>query len=242
MREPLVLIRARAPSLSLLLSLLVAACEPGVEAAVDAAMVDAPSGPDPGTTPDHVRYRGQLAATPAVTFGGGTYCTYSVSLRDVVFDVVLRGTEQLATMRVEDTVTETIIGTCPYTPQPDNRQRFAHAGGALTARSDGSFEPVLIGLSTNAPTTTATSLVTQVGDGTLDVTARWERTDQAPPLKWIVMTAAPVRLQPSACEVGGLVCVDGTSEGVLYTCADGLRMSPVKRCPAGCAPSQLACN
>lgn len=224
------------------LVVLVAACEADVGTTPDGPSVDAAPGPGPGGQADHVRYRGTLAASPTVQFGGDPYCTYSVTLRNVVLDVVVRGTEELTSMSIDDTMTEAIVGSCPYAPSPQSRQQFAHdSGRPVPANAEGTFTPLLTGVAANRPMTAATALVTIVDDARLQVTARWERTDQAPPLKWIVATAAPVTVQAVTCERGALVCVGG-SQGLLYSCEDGMHMAPVRLCAAGCASSGAACN
>jgi len=228
----------RAPALLLGL---VAACNPSVEVSPDAPpAVDAPRGQDPRPTREHVRYRGTLSSTPSVQFGGDTFCTYSVQMREVVFDVVVRGDEDLTSMSVDNTMVESIVGSCPYAPQPQNRQHFSLSSSPTGARDDGSFAPVLAGDASNQPRTALASRVTQQG-GTLQATARWERVDIDPPLNWAVNTAAPVTLQPATCEAGAFVCAGGSS-GSLYVCEDGMHMSMVRPCAAGCASSERECN
>jgi hypothetical protein len=219
---------------------LVTACSPSVELSSDApSAVDAPIVRDAVQAPAHVRYRGMLSSTPSVQFGGGQYCTYSVQMRSIVFDAVVRDAESLTSMSVDNTMTEGIVGSCPYPPFPASQQHFSQRSPA-GVRSDGSFSPVLVGDSANQPRADLTSLVTLRGD-TLQATARWERTDAEPPLKWIVMTAGPVTLEPQRCDPGAFVCVGG-NDGSLYLCEDGLQMSLVRPCAAGCAPSQRECN
>lgn len=221
---------------------LVVACDPSVDVAPDAPRsVDAPPGQDPGTPREHVRFRGTLSSTPSVQFGGGTFCTYSVQMREVVFDVVVRDLDDLTSMSIDNTMVESLVGSCPYAPQPQSRQHFSQGSGPAGARADGSFVPMLAGAPGNQPRTAIASLVTQPGDGTLQATARWERIDIDPPLTWVVTTAAPVSLQPATCEPGGFVCVGG-GNGTLYMCEDGMHLSMVRPCAAGCAPSQLECN
>lgn len=224
----------------ILLLVVIAACEADPGASADAGG-GAGDGGSSSTTPDHVRYRGQLATTPTVAFGGAPYCMYDVALRDVVLDVVLRGADELVSMTIDDTMTEGIVGTCTFAPAPPNRQQFAFGGEPLAASAAGVFRPLLVGRPGNQPMTDATVAVTPINPATLEATPRWARTDQGPPLAWIVEVPAPIALPAVACEVGARVCVGGSTEGVLYDCADGRNMAPVRRCTAGCA-SPAACN
>jgi hypothetical protein len=217
----------------------------GCNASVDNSMrpptTEDASSSNNGGEADLVRYRGTLATTQTVAFGGMGYCDYSVVLEDVAIDVVLRETEELAAMSIENTMTEGVVGTCPYAPQAPSRQIFSHESGhAVPLDADGKAEPALTGVVENRPMTNATSVVT-VRNSAATATIRWERIDQGPPLKWVVTTTAPIAMQPQSCAPGANVCVGG-AEGTLYTCADGMRMSVARICSAGCAASKTACK
>ena len=153
--------------------------------------------------------------TQTVPFGGMGYCDYTVVLKSVELDVVLRKMSELAAMSIEDTMTEGIVGTCPYTPEPASRQMFSHnSARAVPTNADGNVEPMLSGVAANRPMTSALALVTVMNSGELSATVRWVRTDQGPPLKWIVATSAPITLQAQTCTPGANVCVGG-SQGTL---------------------------
>ena len=189
-------------------------CSPSVESTNGPNGVDA-AGPGGGGKAEVVRYRGTLAATSAVPFGGGTFCSYSVVLNNVDVDVALRNGDELQAMSIEDTMTESIVGTCPYTAEPPNRQMFSHnSERPVKTNPDNRVDPTLVGLAANRPMTSALSTVTVQTDGSLAATIRWERTDQTPPLKWIIATTAPITLQPQACTPKANVCVGG-SQGTL---------------------------
>lgn len=219
---------------------MLAGCNAGVDGAPG-------SGADASTTPngskaEFVRYKGSLAMTQTVPFGGMGFCDYSVVLKNVDLEVVLRDAQELAAMTVEDTMTEAVIGTCPYTPEPPSRQQFSHnSGRPLPKNADGNVEPVLTGIAANRPMTSALALVTVRNASELTATVRWERTDQGPPLKWIVATTAPITLTPQTCTPGANVCAGG-AQGTLYTCDDGMKMIATKLCGTGCAASKTACN
>jgi hypothetical protein len=203
--------------------------------------VDAATTPG-GGKPEFVRYKGSLAMTQTVPFGGMGFCDYTVVLKSVDLEVVLRNSEELSAMTIEDTMTEATVGTCPYTPEPASRQQFSHnSGRPVPKNADGNVEPTLSGIAANRPTTSALALVTVQNSNELSATVRWERTDQGPPLKWIVATTAPIPLTPQSCTPGANVCAGG-SQGTLYTCDDGMKMIATKLCGTGCAASKTACN
>ncbi len=183
------------------------------------------------------RYTGQLAMTSTVRFGGSPYCEYSVTLRSIVLDVTLHPTRGLTTMSIADTVDEAIVGTCPFPPAADSRQFFAFQG-AQAANAAGAFVPTMQGQPSNSPMTEATVLVTPRTETVVDASVRWERTDQGPPLKWVVTTSSPVALQRVTCEMNDLYCLGTSTLGSLHRCSDGLHLVEVNRCPSGCAPSQ----
>lgn len=216
-------------------------CNAGVEGTSGPGGGDA-STPGGGDAAEFVRYRGTLANTQTVPFGGSGFCDYTVVLQNVELDVVLREASELAAMSIEDTMTEAVVGSCPYTPEPPSRQVFSHdSKRAVPTNADGNVEPMLTGATANRPMTKALALVTVQNASALSATVRWERTDQGPPLKWIVATTAPIALQPQTCTPNANVCVGGT-QGTLYKCEDGMKMSVVRLCTAGCAANKTACN
>lgn len=215
-------------------------CSPGIEGNGGPNGVDAAT-PNNGDKPEFLRYRGTLGATQSIPFGGMGFCTYSVLLQNVDVDVVLRAGEELAAMSIEDTMAETVVGSCPYTAEPPSRQMFSHdSARPVPATAEGRVEPTLAGITANRPMTNATALVTVEG-GTVQATARWERVDQGPPLKWIISTTAPITLQPQNCTPNAGVCVGG-AQGSLYTCDDGSKMKAVRKCATGCNAAKTACN
>jgi hypothetical protein len=188
------------------------------------------------TDPGVQRFIGNLGMTNTVQFGGSPYCNYSVTLKNVVLDVTLHPTHGLTTMSVADTMVEATDMACPFPPAAMSRQFFAHDGGPQLANGSGSFVPVLDGQSTNAPMTAATVVVTPMNPNVIVSTVRWERTDQGPPLKWVVMPSVAIALQRVTCETNDLYCLGDGAIGALYGCTDGLNLAEIKHCAAGCAP------
>lgn len=225
---------------SLLIAVLAAGCSSRVEGAADAG--GGTDGAPSGTIADHVRFRGQLATSPTVPFGGDPFCDYDVRMRDVVVDVVLRGDDELVSIAIDNTMVEGIVGTCPHLPEAPSRQHFEYGGVPLAASAGGVFRPQVAGAPSNRPATALGVVVTPVGQDALEVMPRWQRTDQGPPLAWVVTIPAPIALATLPCEAGAQVCIGTTSDGVLYQCADGEHLAPLRRCTSGCATSQTACN
>lgn len=185
-------------------------------------------------------YSGHLATTETIPFGGDPYCMYSVTLKDVVVDVTFRDVMQLVTATVEDTMTEGIIGTCPYPPAMPNRQVFEHRSGPWVANPDGFYRPMLVGLPANRPATAITAEVSTPDAKVSLARLRWARTDQDGTLNWLV--TGSVTAEPVSCTPGALICVGGT-EGILFGCLeDGASLQLNKQCSAGCSASKDACN
>ena len=193
-------------------------------------------GPKPGPDPGVQRYIGQLTMTATVPFGGTPYCSYSMTLKAVTFDVTVHPTGGLTTMSVTDMTNEAIVGTCPYAPAAATLQGFAHEGGPTLPDANGSFKPVIDGLATNQPMTALTVVVQPMTDASINVTARWQRTDQVPTLTWVITTPAAVPLARVPCEVNGIYCLGDRAVGSLYGCTDGIHLTAIKHCSAGCMP------
>ena len=200
---------------------------------------DAPVAPDsPIVTEDQgvEWFTGRLATTQTVPFGGSPYCNYSVRLSDVRFDVTVHPIDGLTSILVADTMNEATVGTCSFPPAPMSRQGFSYLGVPQPPGANGEFSPMLQALPTNSPQTAITVNLMRSTPDTLTTTGRWARTDQTAPLAWTVMTANPISLQRRTCQVGGIYCLGGSSQGLLYSCVDGSHLTRIKVCTPGCVP------
>lgn len=221
--------------------LFLVACDPSV--APITGNPDAGTADSSGTSNDkYRRYTGAAATAGPVDFGGPPYCHYRVSLSAIKLDIVTREDRELARMVVTDTRIEESTMGCMLAPAPPNGQVFEHVGAPVPAAS-GVFAVTPIGAGTNSPMTALAVRVTGLGDGTPSATATWTRTDQVPPLDWVISTATPIALAPRACTVASLACVGRDAIGQLFVCnSDGLTLTADKLCDAGCNAAGTACQ
>jgi len=196
-----------------------------------------------GTTNDtYRRFTGAAAMAGPVDFGGPPYCHYRVSLSAIKLDVVTLEDRELARLVVTDTRTEESTMGCTLEPAPPNGQVFEYVGAPVPIAND-VFAVTPTGAGANSPMPALAVRVTNVGDGTPTATATWTRTDQTPPLDWVISTAAPIALTPRACSVASLVCVGRAAIGQLFVCnSDGLTLTSEKLCDTGCNAAGTACN
>jgi hypothetical protein len=160
------------------LALVLASCSPssGSQATTDATSVDAPA------TEASTVYHGTLDQTAPVNFGGGVYCTYSITLTSLAIDVTVRPTGEVSGASVQNLNVEGIVGTCPFTPSPPSIAKYTLAS-AKPIPNGATLE--LDGDPANAPKVTLT--IDMIATGVHQaVTATFHRTDQAAVLNWSV--------------------------------------------------------
>lgn len=138
-------------------------------------------------------YAGTLAATAPVSFGGGGFCNYQVTMKDVSVDLALLDSGSVDSATVKNTAVEKAI-SCPYAPAPPNNQSFTLQ--AQAKNTDGSRHLVFTGAKTNGYGTVLTAdLAAAAGDagaGAYTITLTWKRTDQKAPLAWTVTAKVPL--------------------------------------------------
>ncbi len=136
-------------------------------------------------------YKGTLAETKTVTFGGEPFCEYTMTLKDVEIEIAALDSGDVIGAAVKDTAVETSVPPCPHPPMATSMQRFAlttvtkTASGATLA-----FE----GASTNRPETSLVIDLTRVGV-TYEASVGWKRSDQTPPLVWEVTAKVTLAAQ-----------------------------------------------
>ncbi|MEO8841171.1 MAG: hypothetical protein ABI591_03285 [Kofleriaceae bacterium] len=158
-------------------AIVLASCSPSSgQVAVDAALVDAP------VTEASTVYHGTLDQTAPVMFGGGTYCTYSITLTSLAIDVTVRPTGDVSAAAVQNLNVEGIVGACPYTPSPPTIATYMLAS-AKPIPNGTALE--LAGDPANTPKVTLTIDMLAAGVDQA-VTATFHRTDQAAVLNWTV--------------------------------------------------------
>jgi hypothetical protein len=176
------------------LALVVALCGCGAvpEDLVPDAGPDAP--PPPGTT----SYRGTLAVSPLVTFGGTPYCRYTVRLSEIEIDLDLLTTGQVKGGTSQALAVETrLASTTPAcTAGPGiapNIHKFTFKSSRAVANG---FAVVMSGDPANQPTTSLTFTLTPAA-GAFTAAARWARSGGAAPiLNWVATSNLTLTVKP----------------------------------------------
>ncbi|MBX3207486.1 MAG: hypothetical protein KF764_20730 [Labilithrix sp.] len=127
-------------------------------------------------------FKGKLATTTAVTFGGTPYCEYSMKLEDIVIEIAALDSGELIGAAVKDRAVEAAAPPCPHAPMAPSQQAFALS--TVTPNAAGSTL-AFVGAKDNRPETALVIELTRVGV-TYQAAAEWRRTDQPAPLDWAV--------------------------------------------------------
>lgn len=127
-------------------------------------------------------YAGALATTSSVAFGGGGYCNYEITLRDVSIEIVVLASGDVNQAVVRDLAVEKALAGCPYAPMEPSIQDFAMKSAAVTTTGT---HLEFSGAKANRPETSLVVDLVQTSAG-YDATATWKRVDQGPPLGWTV--------------------------------------------------------
>jgi hypothetical protein len=134
-------------------------------------------------------YRGTLALTDKVPFGGEPYCTYEIALSDVSVEVTVGDGGEATAATVGDVTNEATTGDCPHPPAPQTTQEFTLKTASTTASGTHlEFE----GAEANSPKTTLVVDLTASASGAYDATLQWKRVDQPAPLDWTVTAVVPL--------------------------------------------------
>ncbi|CAN5632859.1 hypothetical protein BH11MYX1_BH11MYX1_02970 [soil metagenome] len=163
------------------LVLLTGCLQPTTGAPVDAAGTGSADAP---VTQPAIAYHGTLAATPPVAFGGGAFCNYTITLKQLDVVISLQNTDvSAATVQALDV--EATDTACPYAVMPPAIQKYTletakptPTGSIMTFSGDPS----------NA-TAVALSVVTM---STTSAQLTFHRTDQAGALAWTVTATVPL--------------------------------------------------
>jgi hypothetical protein len=163
---------------------LVAACGP----------VRDPGRPDAPDTPGAMAtvYRGMLNDIAPVTFGGGKFCTYSITLRQIDVQVTMQPSGQVIGAEARNLNVETAVPPCVLHPLDPSIAAYTLASATTTP------EELVIALRpapTNRPMGTLQLRLVKTGDAYL-AHFEYHRTDQAPPLDWSV--AGSLALSPQS--------------------------------------------
>jgi hypothetical protein len=162
------------------LVVLVGCLQPTTGAALDAARGSADAAiPQPA-----IAYHGTLAATAPVAFGGGAYCNYTITLKqlDVVVSMESVNVSAATVQALDVEATDT---ACPYIVTPPSLQKYTletakptPTGSTMTFSGD----PANV-------TAVALDVITM---STTSARLTFHRTDQTGPLAWTVTATVPL--------------------------------------------------
>ena len=155
---------------------LVAACG----AVADPGLPDAPRVPGDGMP---TIYRGMLNDVPPVTFGGGPFCMYTITLRQIDIQTTVQSSGQVTDAEARNLNIETAVPPCPFDPLDPTIATYTFASMTTTP------EGILVALDpapTNAPIGVLRLQLTKSG-ATFLAHFEYDRTDAAPPLDWLVV-------------------------------------------------------
>lgn len=137
-------------------------------------------------------FAGTLATTATVPFGGGGFCKYDITLRDVAIEIELSEAGEVTRATVRDLAVERALDGCPHAPMDPSIQDFTLKSTAVTTTGT---RIELTGAKSNRPATSLVVDLAQAG-AAYTATATWKRTDQTAPLAWSVTAKATLTTKP----------------------------------------------
>jgi hypothetical protein len=150
------------------------------------------AGPDAPKPPGTTTYRGILAMSPTVTFGGtsggNNFCSYTIKLTQVELELNLLTTGEVKGGTSQALATETVLAstTPPCTAGPGitpNIHKFTFKSATAVT---GGYMVLMDGDPANQPTSTLAITITPAA-GAFTAAARWTRTGTSfPVLVWNV--------------------------------------------------------
>lgn len=162
------------------LGVLVGCLQPTTGAALDAAAGSA----DAALPQPTIAYHGTLAATAPVAFGGGMFCNYTITLKQLDIVVSMQSVN-VAAATVQALDVESTDTACPYTVMPPALQKYTletakptPTGSTMTLSGDPA-NATAVALDVNTMSTTAAQLT-------------FHRTDQTGALAWTVTATVPL--------------------------------------------------
>lgn len=151
--------------------------------------IDASSTSDAqGTT---VTYKGALDQTPPVMFGGGSFCKYTIELKQLSVELGVLPSKQVTTGRVQALNVEAVVPPCTFAPAPPVIGNYTLASAKPSASG---MTLQFTGAATNSPTVDLVIELAAVGSA-YQARLGFHRTDQSPPLDWSVVTTFSLSAQ-----------------------------------------------
>lgn len=156
-------------------------------------------GPPPGTT----TYRGTLASSPTVTFGGNgggmNFCMYTITLSQIDVSLDISTTGQVKGGSSLALATETKLATpglvCTEPGIPPNIHKFTFKSAAPISGGSGGYTVQMTGDLANAPES-ALTLTVVPSSGAFSAAAKWSRLNAYPILSWVVNANLTLTVKP----------------------------------------------
>lgn len=136
-------------------------------------------------------FKGSLATTKTVRFGGDPYCEYTMTIKQIEIEILFLENGEVGLARVRNQAVETSVPPCPHPPMDPSSHDYALKGATKTATG---VSITLVGATSNRPDTSLVLDLVTKGDG-FDAAATWKRLDQKAPLDWVVNATVPLAQQ-----------------------------------------------
>jgi len=143
---------------------------------------------------DTTTYKGMLDQTPAMTFGGAPYCSYTIALKQLDVELEILPSEQVTAGKVQALNVEAVVPTtppCPYGPAGPTISNYTFAS-AMSSTSGMTL--TFQGAATNTPVASLEVELLSVGS-VYQARLGFHRTDVSSPLDWSVLATVPLSAQ-----------------------------------------------
>jgi hypothetical protein len=157
----------------------------------DDASAPAPPPSDAGTDTTGRRvttFRGSLAATEKVAFGGSPYCVYEIVLEDITVDLRMLESGEITDVAVQNRVVEHAADGCPHEPMSPSAHEYRLAQATKTPSG---ARITFTGAEANRPKTELVMELSPEGRR-YRAAMQWKRVDFEAPLDWTVEAALPL--------------------------------------------------
>jgi hypothetical protein len=171
---------------SLAILLCVSACGEVDRSVMDAGAGSDSGGSDGGGVP--TTYKGTLAQTTPVAFGGTPYCNYTITLKQLDFQLAILPSKQIVSGQAQALNVEATDATCPNGTIPAGIAKYTFAPAKP---SPSGTTLVFTGNAANAPQATLSIDVVSAGTA-YQANLGFHRTDSVALLNWTVITTIPL--------------------------------------------------
>jgi hypothetical protein len=149
------------------------------------ASAPAPPPSDAGkeaTGPGVTTFRGSLATTGKVAFGGGRYCEYEIVLEDVDVDLRMLESGEITDVAVQNRAVEHAADGCPHEPMSPSQHEYRLA---QVTKTPSGARLTFTGAEANRPKTELVMELSPEGRR-YRAAMQWKRVDFEAPLDWTV--------------------------------------------------------